>query len=347
MCINKGTIEEYKHAHSKEYLTIALEKRSKVELGGGEGGAEIEARIVAWDLIIFIAAFRLGKAAANVPKTGKITGMAEANANQINEGSVPVVAASQNATINPKSPYCLSTFDHPGLLFVTNPFKENGENYFTWRRNMLNPLVAKNKAGFVNDFEPWVQCNAIVLSWITNALDKELQNGAAHARTANEVWANLQERLTQRLAPRVYELKRAIALLQQEKAPIATYYGRLKAVWNELQALNPVPVCTCGCTCGAAKKMQSMREEEKVFDFLMGLDESFGTVPSQVLSIDLLPTLGRAYAITAQEEKQKSVAADRSPLLESTALLSHRDTTSGKRGNGGAMNGERRIDQAR
>ncbi|KAK2969735.1 hypothetical protein RJ640_015879 [Escallonia rubra] len=159
----------------------------------------------------------------------------------------------------------------------------------------------------------------------------------------------LQERFTQGLAPRVYELKRAIAILQQEKAPLSTYYGRLKEVWNELQALNLVPTCACGCTCGAAKKMQSMREEEKVFDFLMGLDESFGTLRSQVLSIEPLPTLGRAYAITAQEEKQKSVVADRSPLLESSAMLSlsHRDTTSGKRGNGGAMNGERRIDQAR
>ncbi|KAK3005683.1 hypothetical protein RJ639_016547 [Escallonia herrerae] len=241
--------------------------------------------------------------------------MAEADANQINEGLVPVMAAYQNATIDPKSPYCLSTSDHPGLLFVTNPLEENGENYFMWGRNMLNTLVAKNKAGFVNgriekldvnsrDFEPWVQYNAIVLSWITNALDKELQNGAAHAETANEVWADLQERFTQGLAPRVYELKRAIALLQQEKAPISTYYGRLKAVWNELEALNPVPTCTCGF----ARKMQSMRAEEKVFDFLMGLDESFGTVRSQVLSIDPLPTLGRAYAIMAQEEKQKSVA---------------------------------------
>ncbi|KAK3020399.1 hypothetical protein RJ639_046132 [Escallonia herrerae] len=147
-----------------------------------------------------------------------------------------------------------------------------------------------------------MQCNYVVMT-ITNVLDKELQNGAAHAETTNEVWADLQERFTQGLAPRVYELKRAIALLQQEKAPISTYFGRLKAVWNELQALSPVPTCTCGCTCGVAKKMQSMREEEKVFEFLMNLDESFGIVRSQVLSVDPLPTLGRAYAITAQEEK--------------------------------------------
>ena len=68
--------------------------------------------------------------------------------------------------------------------------------------------------------------------------------------------------------------------------------------------------------------MQAMREEEKVYDFLMGLDDSFNTVRSQVLSIDPLPTLGRAYAMTAQEEKQHVVAA-RNPSIEATTLFSH------------------------
>ncbi|KAJ0092595.1 hypothetical protein Patl1_26328 [Pistacia atlantica] len=32
---------------------------------------------------------------------------------------------------------------------------------------------------------------------------------------------------------------------------------------DQSKDLNPIPVCKCGCTCGAAKKMQTMREEEK------------------------------------------------------------------------------------
>ncbi|OIT20131.1 hypothetical protein A4A49_54276 [Nicotiana attenuata] len=53
--------------------------------------------------------------------------------------------------------------------------------------------------------------------------------------------------------------------------------------------------------------MQSMREEEKVFDFLMGLDDTYSTLKS--------------YAIAAQEEKQRSVAANRTPTIEATTLL--------------------------
>ncbi|KAH0652921.1 hypothetical protein KY289_030599 [Solanum tuberosum] len=90
----------------------------------------------------------------------------------------------------------------------------------------------------------------------------------------------------------------------------------------------PTPSCTCGCICGAAKKMQSMSEEEKVFDFLMGLDDTYSTVRSQILSVDSLPNLGRVYAITAQEEKQRSIVANRISTIEETALLTREDAVS-------------------
>ncbi|KAK3020293.1 hypothetical protein RJ639_045791 [Escallonia herrerae] len=193
---------------------------------------------------------------------------------------------------------------------------------------MLTALQSKNKAGFVDgliakpdvhsrDFQSWIQCNAVVKSWIVNSLSRELQTSAAHADTASEIWCDFDERFTQGIALRVYDLKRSIALLQQEKSAISTYYGKLKGVWNELHNLRPIPVCTCG----AGKKMQEMREEEKVFDFLMGLDDTYKTVRSQILSIDPLPGLGRAYAVAAQEEKQQVVAAARVPTIEATTLL--------------------------
>ncbi|KAK3023953.1 hypothetical protein RJ639_044716 [Escallonia herrerae] len=253
--------------------------------------------------------------------------MEDESASYVHGGLAPV-ANVQNIAIDTKSPFYLHPSDHPGLIFVTQPLSENGENYFTWRRNMLTALQSKNKAGFVDgliakpdvhsrDFQSWIQCNAVVKSWIVNSLSRELQTSAAHADTASEIWCDFDERFTQGIALRVYDLKRSIALLQQEKSAISTYYGKLKGVWNELHNLRPIPVCTCG----AGKKMQEMREEEKVFDFLMGLDDTYKTVRSQILSIDPLPGLGRAYAVAAQEEKQQVVAAAHVPTIEATTLL--------------------------
>ncbi|WRX26120.1 Retrotransposon gag domain - like 10 [Theobroma cacao] len=154
-----------------------------------------------------------------------------------------------------------------------------------------------------------------------NALAKEIQGSAAHVDTASEVWSDLEERFTQGIASRVYELKHAIALFQQDKTLISSYYGNLKAVWGELQSSNPILICTCGCTCGATKKVQIMREEDKVYEFLMGLDDSFSIVRSQLLSIESQPSIGRAYVVAAQKEKQRLVVAARTPIVEATALM--------------------------
>ncbi|KAJ8765434.1 hypothetical protein K2173_013192 [Erythroxylum novogranatense] len=207
------------------------------------------------------------------------------------ESLLPVTVA-----IDTKSPFYLHPSDHPGLVFVTQTLRENGENYYTWRRTFLNALQAKNKAGFLDgsivrpdddspDLQAWIQCNALVLAWLSNALGKDHQDGTAHVETAREAWVNLEEQFTQGISPRIYELRRAINL------------------WNELQASRPIPTCTCG----AAKKMADMREEEKVFDFLMGLDDTFSTVRFQILALDPLPNLGKAYSIAAQDEKQALV----------------------------------------
>ncbi|KAH0672518.1 hypothetical protein KY290_024748 [Solanum tuberosum] len=150
------------------------------------------------------------------------------------EGRTDEVVSLPQPKVVDASPYSLHPLDHPSLIFVTNPLSENGENYFTWRRNFLNALHSKNKVGFVNgtierpkensqDLQSWIQCNVIVLSWHTNAFSKELQGSAVHVETAREIWVDLEERFSQGIAPRVYELKRAIALLQQERASISSY----------------------------------------------------------------------------------------------------------------------------
>lgn len=243
-----------------------------------------------------------------------------------------MAAQPQSSSIDPKSPFYLHPSDHPGLVFVTHPLSDEGENYFVWKKAFLNALKSKNKAGFVDgtivtpepsadNYAQWQQCNAIVLSWLSNALSKELQGAATHADTARVVWLDLEERFSQGVDARVYELRRTVAGLRQKQSTVSAYYGRLKAAWGELQSFELLHVCTCGkCTCAVTKAVEKLREKEMVFDFLMGLDESFNNVRSHVLSIDPLPSIGRVYALVAQEEKQRSVARNLLPQFDAAAM---------------------------
>ncbi|KAJ8639770.1 hypothetical protein MRB53_016464 [Persea americana] len=54
--------------------------------------------------------------------------------------------------------------------------------------------------------------------------------------------------------------------------------------------------------------LEKRREEEKVHQFLMGLDDiNYGTVRSNILAADHLPSMNRVYSTLVQEERMKNV----------------------------------------
>ena len=90
---------------------------------------------------------------------------------------------------------------------------------------------------------------------------------------------------------------------------MAAYYGKLKTFWDKLANYEQIPRCSCGgCKCDIASKLEKRREEERVHQFLMGLDEvSYGTVRSNILAANPLPSLNRVYATLVQEERMKTI----------------------------------------
>ncbi|XP_020276643.1 uncharacterized protein LOC109850963 [Asparagus officinalis] len=98
---------------------------------------------------------------------------------------------------------------------------------------------------------------------------------------------------------------------------VMAYYTKLKGMWDELSSYSKIPTCTCG----AAQEFIKEREEEKLHQFLMGLDDAvFRTVRSQILSMEPLPSLSRAYATITREERHRSIARGQEERVEGVAL---------------------------
>lgn len=70
-----------------------------------------------------------------------------------------------------------------------------------------------------------------------------------------------------------------------------------------------IPQCKCGrCKCNIVTKLEKRRKEEKVHQFLMGLDdESYKTTQSNVLATNPLLSLNRVYATMVQEERVRTI----------------------------------------
>ena len=160
------------------------------------------------------------------------------------------------------------------------------------------------------DLEDWWTVQSMIVSWILNTIEPSLRSTVAYAETAHNLWEDIKERFSVVNGPRIQQLRSDLSRCKQEGMVVATYFGKLKVLWDELANSDKIPSCTCGgCKCGIGAQLEKRREEEKVHQLLMGLDDaSYGTVRSNILASDPLPSLNRVYAMLVQEERVRMMA---------------------------------------
>lgn len=77
-------------------------------------------------------------------------------------------------------------------------------------------------------------------------------------------------------------------------------------IWDELDAANPLPICSCDkCTCQVIRRIHKMQEENRLIQFLMKLNPEFNNVRGNILLQAPLPPLSMAYRLLMQEERQR------------------------------------------
>ncbi|OIT00070.1 hypothetical protein A4A49_59849, partial [Nicotiana attenuata] len=150
-------------------------------------------------------------------------------------------------------------------------------------------LREKSKLGFVDGScksmykgelaKQWEKCNAI------------------------KVWAYFQERFDRSNLTRIYNLWTAIATVRRGTDSVTSYYSKMKDLWDELDVIVPLASCDCEKSRPSVELMKNIR----LLQFLMGLNESYGNIRSNVLAKRPVVTVNEAYAIVTQEESQRTM----------------------------------------
>ncbi|CAL1354234.1 unnamed protein product [Linum trigynum] len=152
-------------------------------------------------------------------------------------------------------------------------------------------------------------------------MSKEVRNSVRGAKTACDIWVDLKQRFGTSFATSAYELRGKISSFRQDKLSVSAFYTTLRTYWNELQAGSINPGCSCGsCACDAAQQVRSKEDAEHMFDFLLGLDDAFSVVRTQILSMKPVPTLAEAYQLVEAEEQQRQITRARRPPVEAAAF---------------------------
>ncbi|KAL7601623.1 hypothetical protein Lser_V15G23906 [Lactuca serriola] len=174
--------------------------------------------------------------------------------------------------IDTSSPYYIHPSDYPKQM----------------QQEMMNFLLEKNKMGFVDGI-----------------IEKP---DAKYANTSSEIGRDLEERYKKKGAPRAYELKQTLNALRQGCVSVSTYYTKLSTTWDELQTVLPNPRCTCkGCHCGIGKRLNEVKEKERSYGFLMGLDDDFYVVRTQIFATKPTPSLSTIYHLVVESEQQRAI----------------------------------------
>ncbi|XP_070029687.1 uncharacterized protein [Nicotiana sylvestris] len=161
--------------------------------------------------------------------------------------------------------------------------------------------------------EQWEKCNAIVLSWIGSTVSNQLMPRIVYASDARKVWNDFQEIFDRSNLTRIYYLWSEIAMMRQGTDSVTNYYTKMKDLWDELDVLAPISCCDCEESRPSIKHLKSQR----VLQFLMGLNESYGNVRSNILARRPVFTINEAYVIVPQEENRRTLSVvdiQRDPL---------------------------------
>lgn len=231
---------------------------------------------------------------------------------------------------NHKSQYFLHHGESPGLVLVSQPL--TFQNYHSRNRAMYVALSAKNKLGFIDgtiakpqSTDPlchsWLRCSHMILSWISNSLSTKIAGSILFSDSVAEVWTDLKISFARSSNTRVYILEQQLATTRQEHSPVSVYFSKLELLWDETQIYDDHFSCTT-VNCGAIATLCKKQEKRYILQFLMGLNEHYSHIRSQVLLKDPLPTLDDVFNLILQEKPHKELTTSLQSPVESAALIS-------------------------
>ncbi|XP_019235591.1 PREDICTED: uncharacterized protein LOC109215922 [Nicotiana attenuata] len=219
----------------------------------------------------------------------------------------PAQTSSGNGiNVDLNHPFFLHSSDAPGMSLVNAVF--DGKGFQGWKRFILIAISAKNKAGFINvtvapppitskDYQPW--------------------SSVIYSNSARDLWISLEHRFGQSNGAKLCHLQKELSGLSQGTNDIASYFTRLKRLWDELDSLNSNVKCTCTCICEGKKMLEKSQEDERLIQFFMGLNEAYGQARGNILMMSPLPNINHAYSLVLQDENQREVYAN--PLISTDA----------------------------
>ncbi|CAO2839435.1 unnamed protein product [Amaranthus hypochondriacus] len=199
---------------------------------------------------------------------------------------------------------------------VQNPIiteKLTNENYTRWSRLMqlaingrgkLKHIIADPPAKTDPEYSQWTRYDSVVISWILENIDTNLVNQFLDYPTARSLWLGIETLYSSgRDGLQIFDLTVKTNKIQQGTDSLEIYYGKLLALWQEIDRRQPNPM----------KDPEDIIiynqiiHHNRLYQFLAGLDESYDKDRRDLLIQSPLPTVEEAYAGIRREMLRRGI----------------------------------------
>lgn len=130
--------------------------------------------------------------------------------------------------------------------------------------------------------------------WINNSITPPISQSVVFIDNARDMWNGLKDILMRGNQIKVAQLHKEILNLKQGNKKDSNYFTELRNLWKELEQYRPIPKYTY---CVTIRNAKSLRSEDRIIQFLIGLNEEYQGVASQVLLMDPLPQINKVFSL--------------------------------------------------
>ncbi|KAK2433017.1 putative mitochondrial protein [Trifolium repens] len=212
------------------------------------------------------------------------------------------------------------------LQNIHSAYRLNEKNYLKWSQLIKTILKGKGKVKHIMNAAPkeddpnftkWDEEDSRIMAWLWNSMDPDISDTCMFLSTAKEIGDAMEQSYSKaKDAAQVYEVKVKTLAAKQGNRTVTDYANQLKALWMELDHYR---VIKTQCSADAAT-LKKFIEQDRVYDFLVGLNSEFDQVRIQILGKQEVPSFNEVIAIVRSEESRRSLMLD-TPIIENSAMM--------------------------
>ncbi|GMY24222.1 Zinc finger, CCHC-type [Fagus crenata] len=186
--------------------------------------------------------------------------------------------------------------------------------YVTGEKTCPKKLEDQKVADFESKVEEWEMNNSKIVTWIANTVTTSISMQLGKFETAKEVWDFLARRYVQTDFARRSKLELDLASLKQKTGQsISDFHSEMLVLWDQLALMEPKWTVD-------AELYYQYREETRLVQFLMALQDDFESIRSSILHRIPRPSVDATLSELLAEETRKGILIHKGTEAESVFI---------------------------